>query len=402
MPNDLFLRRLKLKESETLKQEILKLINLKKEGPYWDFKKEWYDSKTKPKRLLHDIICMANNICNKDAYIIIGIDEENDYLSETVKNKPNRMNTQNLVDFLKDKPFADDNRPSVCVETIYLDENEIDVIVVRNSNLTPYYLNGEFKGLNPGNIYTRVENTNTPINRTADFAAVEFLWKKHFGLNLNPIERFSFILKEKEKWSGIPFAEQNIFYNPSPEYSIHINNTFEHDPVNQEYYMLNQTNRYVSYFDIELKYQQTVLSRIKGVSLDSGRYSTNCPPYNVIAINQLEDIFIRYNYFIKDSLELALNEFFYVNHSGEERCAHDKFIDNVLIFENKEESVEFENYVLENWYSDDRITNYKTHFLAKKCNKQEMSNLTDDYIKFILLKEMFEEFKAIKTNNKTN
>lgn len=57
--------------------KIQQLISLKQEGQYWDFKKEWYP-KDKKMNLLHDIICMANNLANQDAYIIIGIDEEND------------------------------------------------------------------------------------------------------------------------------------------------------------------------------------------------------------------------------------------------------------------------------------------------------------------------------------
>jgi predicted HTH transcriptional regulator len=61
-----------------LKNQIIELISLKQEGPYWDFKKEWY-LKEKDSDLLHDIICMANNLENRDAYIIIGVDEENSY-----------------------------------------------------------------------------------------------------------------------------------------------------------------------------------------------------------------------------------------------------------------------------------------------------------------------------------
>ena len=61
--------------SELQKEEILELISLKQEGAYWDFKKEWYED-GKQSDLLHDIICMANNLENRDAYIIIGIDEE--------------------------------------------------------------------------------------------------------------------------------------------------------------------------------------------------------------------------------------------------------------------------------------------------------------------------------------
>lgn len=49
--------------SELQKEEILGLISLKQEGAYWDFKKEWYEEGKQPD-LLHDIICMSNNLEN--------------------------------------------------------------------------------------------------------------------------------------------------------------------------------------------------------------------------------------------------------------------------------------------------------------------------------------------------
>ena len=58
----------------TFEDKIFELINLKQEGEYWDFKRQWHENKTD---LLHDIICMANNLSNNDGYIIIGIDEKN-------------------------------------------------------------------------------------------------------------------------------------------------------------------------------------------------------------------------------------------------------------------------------------------------------------------------------------
>lgn len=42
-----------------LKNEVEELISMKQEGPYWDFKREWH---TENGDLLHDIICMANNL----------------------------------------------------------------------------------------------------------------------------------------------------------------------------------------------------------------------------------------------------------------------------------------------------------------------------------------------------
>ena len=72
------------------KSEILDLILLKQEGSYWDFKREWY-SQDKKSDLLHDIMCMANNLSNRNAYIIIGVDEENDYSFSSVKTDPNSI-----------------------------------------------------------------------------------------------------------------------------------------------------------------------------------------------------------------------------------------------------------------------------------------------------------------------
>lgn len=44
-----------------LTQTICNLIDLKYEGNYWDFKQE-HHSKENNHKLLHDIICLANNL----------------------------------------------------------------------------------------------------------------------------------------------------------------------------------------------------------------------------------------------------------------------------------------------------------------------------------------------------
>ena len=48
---------------------------------------------------------MANNMKNRDAYIIIGIDEENDYRVNDLSDAENRKSTQMIVDFLREKSF---------------------------------------------------------------------------------------------------------------------------------------------------------------------------------------------------------------------------------------------------------------------------------------------------------
>lgn len=94
-----------IRSEDLLRETVLRLISLKQEGGYWDFKKQWYGNEAKCD-LLHDIICMANNLYDRDAYIIIGVDEEKNYSIVGVQADPNRKNTQMLVDLLKDKKFA--------------------------------------------------------------------------------------------------------------------------------------------------------------------------------------------------------------------------------------------------------------------------------------------------------
>lgn len=125
--------------------EIEELIMMHQEGPYWDFKQEWYDD-SKDGDLLIDIICMANNLVDRDAYIIIGVNEECDYAIQDVSQDANRRNTQMLTDFIRGKKFAGDFRPVVTVEQVHLDGGLVDVIVVHNSINTPYYLKEKYKG----------------------------------------------------------------------------------------------------------------------------------------------------------------------------------------------------------------------------------------------------------------
>ena len=122
-----------------LMDKIESLIAMHREGPYWDFKREWYGD-NKDGDMLIDIICMANNLVDKDAYIVIGIDEENDYSIRDITQDTNRRNTQMLTDFIRGKKFAGDFRPVITVEQVQLNEGVVDVIVVHNSTNTPYFL----------------------------------------------------------------------------------------------------------------------------------------------------------------------------------------------------------------------------------------------------------------------
>ena len=184
---------------------------MKQEGEYWDFKRQWYSKK---EDMLHDIICMANNLTINDGYIIIGVDEENDYLICDVANDSNRRKTQDIVTFLRDKNFAGDIRPTVYIETLSVKDKLIDVIVVQNDRNTPYYLTKPHGKLFANNIYSRLKDTNTPKDSSADINVVEKLWKKRFGLDASALERVKIYLQNSQDWTSNKTGK--IFYNMLP------------------------------------------------------------------------------------------------------------------------------------------------------------------------------------------
>ena len=54
---------------DPLNETIVAFINSKQEGNNYDFKEKWHSS-GKEGDLLHDILCLANNENNEDAYLI--------------------------------------------------------------------------------------------------------------------------------------------------------------------------------------------------------------------------------------------------------------------------------------------------------------------------------------------
>ena len=207
-----------------LESIIRNLINLKTEGSYWDFKQEWHSNNAD---LLHDIICMANNLDDCDAYIIIGVTNDGDVCGVT---DINRKNQQNLIDFIKDIKFAGGIRPIIYVQGVYINNNDIDVIIIKNTANTPYFLDEPYKIgniiLHKGYIYTRIIDTNTPKNGNADIDKIEYLWKKRFGLIGNSENRLKRILLSKNWICEDKGEYQEHFYNENyPEIKIDINDT---------------------------------------------------------------------------------------------------------------------------------------------------------------------------------
>ena len=377
---------------ENLKKIVSKLISLKQEGAYWDFKCEWYDSEHNMD-LLHDIICMANSLDNRDAYIIIGVDEENDCSVKDISCDPNRKNTQKIVDFLKDKKFAGDIRPIVYVVSMNFDEAFIDVIVIQNNSNTPFYLKEKYKGVFANHIYTRIQETNTPKNSTADIDKVEWLWKKRFGLIQTPVERLETFLCQPDGWVNGPYGEMQKYYKNFPEYTI----TYDFASDNRdgyEYYLFSQYDSRPHWMDIKIYYHQTLLTEIGGVSLDGGRYTTPCPDMDGINITNNYHWDIMYKYMIKGSFLYKLHQFFFVNeHSSDAQISRDRFMNVILLFDSEQERKLFKEYVIENW--DDRGKYEKSIHLPHipQLEGYKVDAFKDDYEHALILQCMLSDFR---------
>lgn len=381
-----------VREEKMLKKEIINLIELKQEGTYWDFKREWY-SKNQKADLLHDIICMANNLQSKDAYIIIGINEENNYEVDCVLEDSNRWNTQKLVDFLKDKKFVGDVRPLVYVEPVDTLDGTIDVIVIKNSDNTPYYLRENYRNVAANNIYTRVIDTNTPKNKSADIIHVEYLWRKRFRLLSPPLEQIHYYLKKSEDWIDSPtnYETKKKYNKYHPEFSIEY--TLEDNGSAYQYYLFNQTDIRPHWNEIRIYYHQTLLFTCEGINLDGGRYFTPVPETSGISIGSISKWDIIFKYFIKNTLLHEIHEFYYVPDGDEADTSHNRFMECVLLFDSKEELENFKEYVLVNWNRSNinREDIWTPNF--PNIEGYHMEEFKKEYIDVQILQKMLIQFK---------
>lgn len=325
--------------SSVLRDTIIELIETKREGDYWDFKIEHHRNKAD---LLHDILCMANTLHDKDCYIILGVEDGTGEVSG-IENDTNKRNQQCIIDFLHSKNFAGDNRPQVELRTIQYNDHDIDVIIIFNSLLTPFYLSKDYsdrdRKAQANAIYTRIGDTNTPIRESADYAQVEYLWKKRLGLHLSPFEKLCWLLQDKDKWERNEKVHYNKVY---PEFTIR----FEDDTDGRypEFYSYIMSNKRTSYQMMYANYFGTTLYSYQLAVLDSGRYLTTIPKSGYILRKDTSSR-LSFRYFIRDTPEFFLHQYLYDEGNQEARAACQQLYKVIPIFQTNDEKEDFLKYV---------------------------------------------------------
>ena len=322
-------------------QELLEIISdlllIGYEGGYWDYKSD-YPATSEDK--LHDIICMANNLEDRDAYLIYGANDDGTVCG--IENSSKRCVTADFIKFLRDKNFAGGFIPQVEMHTLKIDGHEIDVLVILRGNHTPYYFQNDFgkdpqhsKRIRAGAIYTRTADMNTPRDRTASIEHTEYLWRKHFGYDLRPAQRFEFLLEDYVGWSETNWDNcRQSYHKDYPEYKIVVGESKDGRETLSYFY----DDESMPQATLSLEYFSTVLYETELWYMDLGRCIIPKPEWRFMIGKGL------YYYFLKDSINGRILGLFT---KGEYRCNNRCGIEMpIMIFEHERERKGFEEWFL--------------------------------------------------------
>ena len=248
----------------------------------------------------------------------------------------------------------------------------IDVVTIGSDDLAiPYYLTQEYKegrrSVRAGAIYTRRQDGNVPLDKTASPLETEKLWRRRFGLDKTPIERLPQLLAEPAKWhntkSLLPFGEYGggycYYHEVFPEFTLV--RTSDSDKDAWECFMLASPFCHgPNWWTARLFYHQTLLCEIPGAYSDHLWIPT--PHWAFLrdphAVFQQEDA-CPYSYFIEGSLERMLMQF-ELDESKEGRGAEEevRFLDKLVpVFASESERDGFEYWVAGRWKSIRRRLN---------------------------------------------
>ena len=326
---------------QELKMIVQNLLQRGCEGIYWDYKEDYTDCKEDK---LIDIICMANNIDGHDAYLIYGAND--DGIVTGIENTTHtRYTTKSVTEFLRSKPFAGGYVPKVSVQIVEIENHELDVLIIHSTRNTPYFLANNFsqshdrkKHLVAGAIYTRVNDINTPRNQTASYEHTEHLWRRRFGMDMTPSEKFLYFLENTQNWSETKWdIDKHSYCKKSPEYQLYALESNDGYETLSYFY----EDERMLYAPLELRYLTTTLYETELWYMDMGRCLIPKPEKKYMIEQGLF-----YYYIELDSLSGKLLPLFAYgkkqcnNRSGQQMP--------VLIFETEETRLSFEKWVKEN------------------------------------------------------
>ena len=294
---------------DALRVTILSLINRKSEGTYWDFKRKHHEQSVE---LMHDILCLANTKHVGNRFLIYGVDDEN-YSLHPVDKDPGRKTQADLAGLFRDNAskFFQERFPDFYLEEIMIDGKLLDVVVIEDTPHKPYYLVRTYKGRLPAHhVYTRVGDTNTPVNGAAQSYEIERMWREHFGLDMPPLERIKRYLNEPDAWSLLirdDGCDGDSYHSTFPEFTIRVSEAEDFIARHEEWTRgeIRRDNNHAGYY--ELYYHQTRLTRVRYVSFDDHKKSMVAPDWEPCGMGRSGSG--RFYFYRGDSINYAVQKF---------------------------------------------------------------------------------------------
>ena len=343
--------------NDQLDEIVSELFYLGVEGEYWDFKEKPYffegqskEEKNKKKNdLLHDIICMANNLSNRDAYIIMGIQDKPVKITG-VKQFSEKWTQENYQDFLQNLTWAGDMIPTVEFRTI--NNGDLDVLIIKKSNRVPFYITKKYSKVRENRIYVRKGSKNTAIDSQAEISDIEKLFEYRFGLTPFPKERVINYITDHDHWIEMKgnYETRSWYYEKFPEYTMELVDDPQNDELKAPVYALIQFNARTTWQILRLKYHQTILLEFSSHYIDEYRGISVQPKYNFLKLSdRMNDIKFpsMYYYYLSNSVEIELMYLLkeLMQHDGEAWRRH---LSLIPVFDDDEERNIIEKYVEEN------------------------------------------------------
>ena len=286
------------------------LIARKGEGVYWDFKREHHTNKGD---LVHDVLCLANAEHAGRRFLIFGVDDT-DFSLHDIKGSDRRRTQADIASLFRDNAgkFFQSRFPTFDLCEIAIDGTAVDVLVIENEPKKPYYLVEKIEKVRAHHVYTRVCDTNTPIDVAAQPHEVERMWRERFGLDAPALERAKRCLEEPAAWT---LREENGFvcchHDVLPEFTLRAASAETHIDSNQEWTrgeIVSDDNHAIWF---ELRYHQTMLRRIHYVSFDNHKKSMVAPVWEPIGKG-------RFYFYRAGSVEYAVQKFWTVHHGRDD------------------------------------------------------------------------------------
>jgi len=286
----------------TVTQIVRGLIGRRSEGVYWDFKLKHH---TDTGDLIHDVLCLANAEHDGPRFLVFGV-KDGGASVQSIEDDGGRRTQADIAGLFRDNAgkFFQSRFPTFHLRTIEIDGKQVDVLIIEDEPKKPYYLVERIKDVRAHHIYSRVCDTNTPIDRVAQPHEIERMWRQRFGLDAPALEKVKWCLAEPMAWTrseegGYACCHHDIF----PEFTLKVASA-EEDWLDssQEWTRgeIRTDNNHAGWY--ELRCHQTLLRRIHYVSFDDHKKSMVAPDWRPIGRG-------RFYFYQANSVEYAVQQF---------------------------------------------------------------------------------------------